>query len=131
MVIVILGILAATALPKFVDLSSDAERAAVEGVAGAASSAMAINYAGCSVANNVPAANRCVTVNIAEAGDASAVVGSLMVGGWPDQYGVTCGAATTNGDTSTCTITKSGVTFPTGTKNTFQLIAAGIQPPSQ
>jgi len=43
-VIVILGILAATALPKFIDLSSDAEQAATEGVAGALSSAMAINY---------------------------------------------------------------------------------------
>ena len=43
-VIVILGILAATALPKFIDLSSDAEQAATEGVAGALSSAMSINY---------------------------------------------------------------------------------------
>ncbi|MCF8151878.1 MAG: type II secretion system GspH family protein [Sulfuritalea sp.] len=44
-VIVILGILAATALPKFVDLSSDAGGAAAQGVAGAISSATAINYA--------------------------------------------------------------------------------------
>ena len=34
MVIVILGILAATALPKFVDLAGEAEQAAVKGVAG-------------------------------------------------------------------------------------------------
>lgn len=33
-VIVILGILAATALPKFIDLSSQASDAAVRGVAG-------------------------------------------------------------------------------------------------
>jgi len=45
MVIVILGILAATALPKFVDLSSSARAAAVQGVAGALSSAGTINYA--------------------------------------------------------------------------------------
>jgi len=44
-VIVILGILAATALPKFVDMSGEAEQAAVKGVAGAISSAGAINYA--------------------------------------------------------------------------------------
>lgn len=44
-VIVILGILAATALPKFVDLSGDAEQAAVDGVAGALSSAGTLNYA--------------------------------------------------------------------------------------
>ena len=45
MVIVILGILAATALPKFVDLSVDAGNAAAEGAAGALSSATAMNYA--------------------------------------------------------------------------------------
>jgi len=44
MVIVILGILAATALPKFVDLAGEAEQAAVKGVAGAISSAGSMNY---------------------------------------------------------------------------------------
>ncbi|OOZ39001.1 hypothetical protein BOW53_13450 [Solemya pervernicosa gill symbiont] len=47
MVIVILGILAATALPKFVDLSDQAEQASIDGVAGALSSGTAINYAAC------------------------------------------------------------------------------------
>lgn len=45
MVIVILGILAATALPKFVDLSTDAREAAIKGVAGGLASAGTINYA--------------------------------------------------------------------------------------
>lgn len=45
-VIVILGILAATALPKFVDLSGDAQQAKVDGVAGAIASSGAIQYAG-------------------------------------------------------------------------------------
>jgi MSHA pilin protein MshA len=44
-VIVILGILAATALPKFVDLSSDASTSAAAGIAGGVSSAAAVNYA--------------------------------------------------------------------------------------
>jgi MSHA pilin protein MshA len=44
-VIVILGILAATALPKFIDLSTDAGNAAAQGVAGAMGSSSAINYA--------------------------------------------------------------------------------------
>jgi MSHA pilin protein MshA len=44
-VIVILGILAATALPRFVDFKSDAAQAAVEGVAGGLASASSINYA--------------------------------------------------------------------------------------
>ena len=45
MVIVILGILAAVAVPKFVDLSSEAKVAAVKGVAGGGSSGFATNYA--------------------------------------------------------------------------------------
>jgi MSHA pilin protein MshA len=44
MVIVILGILAATALPKFVDLSSDANQAALTGLAGAITSGASINF---------------------------------------------------------------------------------------
>lgn len=43
-VIVILGILAATALPKFVDLTTDANKAAVSGFAGAIDSGNGINY---------------------------------------------------------------------------------------
>jgi len=50
-VIVILGILAATALPKFVDLSTEANTAAAAGVAGGISSAAAINYAARKVNN--------------------------------------------------------------------------------
>lgn len=45
-VIVILGILAVTALPKFIDLSTESKAAALQGVAGALSSANSINYGG-------------------------------------------------------------------------------------
>ncbi|HEY5602392.1 MAG TPA: type II secretion system protein [Gammaproteobacteria bacterium] len=44
MVIVLLGILAAVALPKFADLSTQAQTAAANGVLGAANGAAAINY---------------------------------------------------------------------------------------
>lgn len=44
-VIVILGILAATALPRFVDMSDDANKAARQGLAAAINSACAINFA--------------------------------------------------------------------------------------
>lgn len=44
-VIVILGILAATAMPKFMNLKDDASDAAVKGVAGALSGASAMNFA--------------------------------------------------------------------------------------
>jgi len=44
-VIVILGILAASALPKFVDLSEDARKASIEGLAGSVRSASAMAHA--------------------------------------------------------------------------------------
>lgn len=46
-VIVILGILAATAMPKFVDLSVDARNSAAAGVAGAISSGTVLSLATC------------------------------------------------------------------------------------
>src|SRR5579863_9842344 len=70
-VIVILGILAAVAIPQFIDLSTDAKNAAVAGVAGALASANAINYASRSVnvAKGVPVTN-CTSVSAALAGGA-------------------------------------------------------------
>jgi MSHA pilin protein MshA len=73
-VIVILGILAATALPKFIDLTSDANAAAVAGVAGGLSSASAINVAGCAVAPTDAA--KCTTLSAAAATCAN--VGTLL-----------------------------------------------------
>jgi prepilin-type N-terminal cleavage/methylation domain-containing protein len=64
-VIVILGILAAVALPKFIDLTNEALDASTAGVAGAISSSSAINY-GAFVANSakgVPIAGANVCVN--------------------------------------------------------------------
>ena len=49
MVIVILGILAASALPKFINLEGEANQAAAEGIAGALGSASAVNFASRSV----------------------------------------------------------------------------------
>lgn len=59
MVIVILGILAALAIPKFVDLSADARQASVQGVAGALSSGSAINYAAYSARGTGTAVGSC------------------------------------------------------------------------
>jgi MSHA pilin protein MshA len=44
-VIVILGILAAVAVPKFVDISADAKSAAIQGIAAGVTSGSSINYA--------------------------------------------------------------------------------------
>jgi MSHA pilin protein MshA len=108
-VIVILGILAATALPRFVNLSDEATQAAVDGVAGAAASAMSINYAGCSAMSPAHTAtpNKCVAiVNCNE-------VGNILQAGLPTGYvaaGGAIGAATANGATAVCTITKGTIT---------------------
>lgn len=65
MVIVILGILAATALPRFVDLSTDARRSAATGFAGSLSSASSINRSGCLVRANVATPGVCVPMSAA------------------------------------------------------------------
>ena len=54
MVIVILGILSATALPKFVDLSNDARIAAKKGVSGALKSTHSVLVAQRAVAGSTP-----------------------------------------------------------------------------
>ena len=117
MVIVILGILAATALPRFVDLSSEAEAAALEGVVGAANSAMAINYAGCSAVAHVNTNAACASVGNCN------TVGGLLVGGLPTGYTVADSAiAAPNGTTASCTITQTSTTNTA----TFQGIRAGL-----
>ncbi|MBC9073704.1 prepilin-type N-terminal cleavage/methylation domain-containing protein [Thauera sp. CAU 1555] len=115
-VIVILGILAAVAVPKFVDLSDEAEAAALQGVVGAMNSAMSINYAGCAVKGHTPEANKCVAVDNCDD------VGSVMQGGVPSGYTLTAGAiGANNGDTANCTVTQTSTTNTA----TFQGIRAG------
>lgn len=114
-VIVILGILAATALPKFIDLRSDAQGASLDGMVGTASSAMSLNYAGCSATNNVVTTGKCVKVDNCD--DLS----SLMQGGLPSTFTVTAGALATNGTTANCTLTLTGY----ATTKTFVGIGAG------
>lgn len=62
MVIVILGILAATALPRFVDLRADANNAVAQGIGGALSSGAAINFATCAARNFVATPGVCSKV---------------------------------------------------------------------
>jgi MSHA pilin protein MshA len=121
-VIVILGVLAATALPKFINMRGDAEQAAVDGVAGASASAMNLNFSGCALTNNVVTANKCVTMN------ACANVGTLLQGGLATAYTAAVNAAgvdigATNGSTAMCKVTKTvGSTTYT---STFTGVSAG------
>ena len=113
-VIVILGILAATALPKFIDMRTEAAQAALEGVAGAATSAMNVNYAGCSLTNNKVTANKCSqVVKCSE-------VSGLLQGGLPTGYSAEGSDSKTNGESFECTIVNAD-----GNKSRFVGIAAG------
>ena len=94
MVIVIIGILAAIAIPKFVDLSGEANQAAVSGVAGALSSAAAINYAARKAGNSNGVA-------LANCAGASAF---LQGGALPAGYVITAAAIAANA-TAACTLT--------------------------
>lgn len=107
-VIVILGILAATALPKFIDLTTDAEAAAIKGVAGGLGSASSINYGACAVTGHSAVAGKCAQV--AKCSD----VGVLMTPGMglgtapstTAYYLAADTAAATNVATATCTLQK-------------------------
>jgi len=55
MVIVILGVLSAVAIPRYMDLQVEARAASAEGILGAAASACAINYAAVQTKNPAPA----------------------------------------------------------------------------
>ena len=102
-VIVILGILAAVAVPRFIDLSTEAEVATVEGLAGALSSGAAINYGACKVDND-----DCTTTAGVDCSDLIGVPGSgNIVESDIDTsiYSVTGTVSSTDGDVSTCTIT--------------------------
>lgn len=105
-VIVILGILAAVAVPKFVDLSDDAERAAAEGFAGALSSASSINLAARRVGN----ANA-ITLNQANICTA-AILEPLLTGASPLTGYTVGGTGDCSGaaETVTCTLTKDTTT---------------------
>jgi MSHA pilin protein MshA len=80
-VIAILGILAATALPRFVDLTTNARDATRDGIIGAINSGAAINYAA-RIANNAGAVQiqSCTSLNLLVQGGLPA--GASLGGAW-------------------------------------------------
>ena len=116
MVIVILGILAAVAIPRFINLEAEARAAAIEGVAGSLASGSAINYASRSITTGVAG-----TVPVTSCAD---VPGTLADGQMPDGYSISdnpgFGGSPSNGDSARCQVTDdSDPTVTTG----FQAIA--------
>lgn len=78
-VIVILGVLAATAIPKFIDLSAEAGAAAASGVAGAIASGTAQNFAAKAAGRTVSpvnTANSCSETTLQEFVSGVTLVGS-------------------------------------------------------
>lgn len=114
-VIVILGILAATALPKFIDLSTDAGTAAASGVAGALAAGSSVNYSA-SLARGVTHAS---VFRISGVTTCSAIAASIMQGFDAAPFAIT-GASTAaclSGTTFACIVssTKVGTTAATAT----------------
>jgi MSHA pilin protein MshA len=95
-VIVILGILAAVALPRFINLSVQADTAATNGVAGALASAAAINYAA-RIATNTSA------VAVTSCANVSNAMLSMPTGYTISTVAVA--ALTSVGGTGVCTVT--------------------------
>lgn len=116
-VIVILGILAAVAIPKFIDLRAEASSAATQGVAGAVASASATNYGVCVAKSHSTTDGKCTKVT--KCSEANTL---LQGGALPSGYSTTDGTAqTANGTSFTCT-----VTGPNAQTAAYTAISAGI-----
>lgn len=101
-VIVIIGILAAVAIPKFVNLTGDAATAAVEGIAGSLASASSTNYA-------VKSGNSGKGTAIANC----AAIGALIEPAIALPYVIT--GTLTAGASGTCTLSDGATTAHTAT----------------
>ncbi len=122
MVIVILGVLAATALPKFANMSSQAKIATINGIAGGVSSAVAITKAAYLAAGSSTATQVTLSggANVTVAAATGIPAGSLAgIGTAMDNMnGVTADYTTAtqvtftplNGGSTTCRVEYNGTT---------------------
>lgn len=111
-VIVILGIIAAVAVPRFVDLSDAAREAAVDGVAGNLASASSLNYAN-HIATSAGLSTNAAPVEFTDCSQAA----NLLDGGLPSGYDTPTGGSlgSAAGDSATCTVTDSNDSTKTAT----------------
>ena len=127
MVIVILGILAAVAIPRFVDLQGNAQQAAVDGMAGALSAASSVNHAACSALGHTVTANKCTAVTLCSS--VAAIVRPALTLGTAgvavaDTYNLAADTAVASNDAeASCTLQykKSGTDYTA----TYTVIGAG------
>ncbi|WP_096087586.1 type II secretion system protein [Agaribacterium haliotis] len=106
-VLVILGILAATAVPKFIDLSDEASQASVDNLAGSLESASSLNYAvyvAVQAGLTTETTDPVVTVNSCTLSDLNNLLQSPLD---TTQYSsaVSSGTFTNPGDSVVCTLT--------------------------
>lgn len=128
-VIVLVGILAATALPRFIELAGDANQAAIAGVAGAINSAVALNVAGCALANQV-AGEKCARVQ--SCADAATLLNPpLVLGIIPSTtayYTTTETLMVFNGCAMECTLLKDKSPGDAAYSTRFTLVATAGMP---
>ena len=110
-VIVILGILAATALPKFIDLRSDALSSSANGMAGSLTSAMSVNYGGCSAtAHSTTGANADKCRRVSDCTDGAALLQGVTANPFTQAgttFTITATSLGANGSTASCELTAS------------------------
>ena len=96
-VIVIVGIMAAVAIPRYTSLTGDAQQASVSGIAGALASASAMNYA---LRTGLGTTKGAAVVNCTD-------IGTALQGGLPTDYTITSAAIAADA-TVACVLTGPG-----------------------
>jgi len=126
-VIVILGILAATAIPKFVDLSDAARQSALQGIAGALASASALNHAN-NIAENagLTVSTKTPVVSVTKCSD----VGPLLDGGLSATYTITPDTAIADGVAASCAVdyADATITVPPATFTAYGAVPKPASP---
>lgn len=102
-VIVILGILAAVALPKYASLETEANGAVAKGVAGSFASASAINFAKAKASGATSYASSCAAAD--------------LQGGLPTGCTISVAASACTTGSNSCTVQCGGTTGPTAVAN--------------
>ena len=103
-VVLILGILAAVAIPKFISFEDEANAAALDGVVASVEAGSAVNFSARKAGNTTD------TTDITATTTCSAVMTAvLQSGALPSGYTTTSTVGGT-GDTGTCTITQTSST---------------------
>lgn len=114
-VIVLLGVLSAIAVPRFVNLEDEAQAAALNANAAAITSAMNINYAACAVNSHAPGGDCAPVANCSQA---SAVLSTGIPAGYSVANVVLPAGS---GSAADCVLTQTA----TGDTDTFTAVRAG------